>query len=75
MAVSKNIENVILSLKAQIGTFSSGKPKYKSYSYTNIAVDATYEDVHFVATRLASLFESDIAKITRQDFVDLSAGA
>lgn len=67
MAVTKNLENSILSLKSQIGTLSNGNPRYKSYSYSNVATDATDEDMHFVATRLATLFQPDIAKITRQD--------
>lgn len=71
MSVVKTIENSILSLKAQIGTLSNGKPKYKSYSYSNIAVDATDSDMHQVATQLATLYQPDIAKITRQDVADL----
>ena len=67
MAVSKNVENTIVSLKTQVGTTSNGKPRYKSYSYSNIAVTATDADVHFVAKRLSTLFAADIAKISRQD--------
>lgn len=75
MAVTKTIENCILSLKSQIGTLSNGKPRYKTYSYSNIAVNATNEDMHYVATRLATLFQSDISKITRQDICNLLESA
>lgn len=71
MAVIKTVENSILSLKTQIGTLSNGKPKYKSYSYSNIAVDATDTDIYAVAQQLSSLFQADIAKITRQDLAIL----
>ena len=71
MAVIKTIENSILSLKTQIGTLSNGKPKYKSYSYGSIAVDAEDADMYDVATQLATLYQADIAKITRQDVADL----
>lgn len=75
MAVTRTIENCILSLKSQIGTLSSGKPRYKTYSYSNIAVNATDEDMQYVASRLATLFQSDIAKITRQDICNLFESA
>lgn len=71
MAVSKIVENTILTLKTQTGTMANGKPRYKSYSYSNIAVSAADADIHFVASRLATLFQEDIAKITRQDISDL----
>lgn len=71
MALKKNVENTILSLKSQVGTTSNGKPRYKTYSYSNIANTATDVDMHFVASRLATLFQPDIAKITRQDICDL----
>lgn len=65
--VVKTIDNSIMSLKVQIGTLSNGKPKYKSHSYSNVAVDATDADMYHVATQMATLFESEIVKITRQD--------
>ena len=73
MAVIKSIENTILSLKTQIGTLSNGKPKYKSHSYSSIAVDAQDADLYDVATQLATLYQADIAKITRQDTANLVA--
>lgn len=71
MAVTKTVENTILSLKSQVGTMANGKPRYKTNSYSNIATTATDADMHFVASRLATLFQADIAKITRQDICDL----
>lgn len=73
MAVNKTVENTILSLKTQIGTMSNGKPRYKTYSYSNLDTAATDEALHFVASRLVTLFEPDIAKIVRQDIADLLA--
>ena len=73
MAVIKSIENSILSLKTQIGTLSNGKPKYKSYSYSNLDTAAEDGDLHYVAMQLSTLFAADIAKITRQDTANLVA--
>ena len=67
MAVQKVLENTILSLKQQVGTMSSGKPRYKSYSYSSIDVAASDADIHAVGSQLATLFASGIEKITRQD--------
>lgn len=67
MAVSKTVENTILSLKTQIGTLSNGKPRYKTFSYTNIATGATDANMHFVALSLATLYQPIIAKTIRQD--------
>lgn len=72
MSVTKSVENTILSFKTQIGTMSNGKPRYKTYSYTNIDVAATDEKLHAVATSLSTLFEPEIAKIVRQDFSSLA---
>lgn len=73
MAVMKNVENSILSLKTQVGLLTNGKPKYKTYSYSSVAVDATDSDMYAVAVQLASLFEEDIAKIDRHDISNLHA--
>lgn len=73
MAVIKSVENSILSLKSQVGLLSNGNPKYKTYSFSSVAVDATDGDMYDVAIQLASLFEADIAKITRQDIANLQA--
>ena len=71
MAISQTKENTILSLKVQTGTMASGKPKYKSYSYSNVATTATDESLYAVAQALSSLFKSPIGKITRQDLAQL----
>ena len=71
MAISSTTENTILSLKVQTGTMANGKPKYKSHSYSNVAVTATNEDLYAVAQALSSLFNSPIGKITRQDLAQL----
>lgn len=71
MAVSKVLENTILTLKAQIGTLANGKPRYKSYSYSNISLTAKDADVHFVASSMATLFQEPMAKIIRQDISSL----
>lgn len=71
MTVTKTVDNTILSLKTEIGTMSSGKPRYKTFSYSNLNNDVTDADLHFVATRLATLYQPDIAKITRQDISEL----
>ena len=71
MSVISNRENTILSLKIQTGTMASGKPRYKSHSYSNIAVTATNEDLYAVAKALSGLYQSPIAKITRQDLAQL----
>lgn len=73
MSVSKVIENTILSLKTQIGNMSNGKPKYKTYSYSNIDVKATDQALYTVADALTTLFSADIAKIIRQDLSNLSS--
>lgn len=67
MAVIKNVENTILTLKTQTGTMANGKPRYKAYSYSNVAVTAQDADMYFVASSLATLFQSAVAKIVRQD--------
>lgn len=71
MPATRTVENSILSLKSQIGVMTNGKPRYKTYSYTNVATSATDADMYFVASRLATLFEDDIAKINRQDICNL----
>ena len=71
MPVTKTVDNTILSLKSQVGTMANGNPRYKTYSYTNVATDATDADMYFVASRLSTLFQDSIAKITRQDICDL----
>lgn len=73
MAVNKTVENTILSLKTQIGTMTNGKPRYKTYSYSNVSTSATDEDMYAVASGLATLYQSDIAKIVRQDISELSS--
>ena len=72
MAVQKVLENTILSLKQQIGTMSSGKPRYKTYSYSSIDVAAADADVYAVGSQLATLFAENIEKITRQDIGSLT---
>lgn len=71
MTVTTTIENTILSLKTEIGTMSNGKPRYKTFSYSNLNNNATDADIHFVATRLATLYQPDIAKIIKQDISEL----
>lgn len=72
MSVNKIIENTILSFKTQIGTMSNGKPRYKTYSYSNIDVQSTDDNLYAVADALVALFEPDIAKIIRQDLSSLA---
>ena len=67
MSVEKICEKSTLSLMVQVGTLASGMPKYKSYSYNNIAEAATDEAVNTVATELSKLFKPAIAKIVRND--------
>lgn len=71
MAISQTKENTILSLKVQTGTMASGKPKYKSHSYSNVATATTDESLYAVAQALSGLFKSPIGKITRQDLAQL----
>lgn len=71
MAVIKEIENSILSLKTQIGTMSNGKPRYKTYSYSNVDTAASDENMHFVGKSLATLYQPIPSKITRQDICNL----
>lgn len=72
MSLTKIVENTILSFKTQIGNMSNGKPRYKTYSYTNIDVAATDENLYAVGEALSTLFAPEIAKIVRQDFSSLA---
>lgn len=71
MDIISSIENTILSLKVQIGTLANGKPRYKTYSYSNIDTAATDADLYFVAKSLATLFGVAINKTMRQDICNL----
>lgn len=71
MPVIKTVKNTTLLLRSQTGTLSNGKPKYKSNTYSNIAVDAADSDVYAVAKELATLYEADIAEINRHDMSKL----
>ena len=67
MAVNKKMEKSVLCLKAQTGSTANGMPKYKAYSFANVATTATDEDVHAVGVALGGLFQTAISRVERHD--------
>jgi hypothetical protein len=67
MAVVKVPQSTKLVIKVQTGVNESGKPVYRSRSYSNVKTSAADADVYAVGQALSQVQKYSVAEITRQD--------
>ncbi|MCW2276894.1 DUF1659 domain-containing protein [Heliophilum fasciatum] len=67
MAVTLTPQSTALLISLEEGTTTSGSPKYKTLTFSNINTGATNQDVYDIGAALAGLQNKTLYQIERKD--------
>lgn len=71
MAVVNVPQSTALCLKLQTGLTESGKPQYKTYSWTNVKTGAADADVYAIGQAISAVQKYPLAEVERRNLGSL----